>query len=72
MTSRRTVITEPDGKQTVITQETRGCGWWLGTWALLIIVIGGAATVSPLLAAAIVVVLILASVITQITDRRAP
>lgn len=70
--SKRTVITDSDGKQTVIYTENRGCIWWLGTWVLLIIVIGGAATVSPPLALALFIVFGLAYVISNINERRNP
>lgn len=72
MTSKRTLIVDPDGKKTVIYTEIRGCGWWLGTFVLLLIVIGGAATVSPLLAIALAIVFGFAYVISQISDRRSP
>lgn len=38
--SKKITITGPDGKQTVVTEEKRGCIWWGGTFAIGLFLVG--------------------------------
>lgn len=74
MSTKKTIITGPNGEVTTISEEKRGCVWWTGTFAVGLFLVG-LIIVYPLLlipTTVIVVLSIIGYVYSRNSKRRTP